>query len=265
MKNPVIILTFLTFLLMGCPAPEANLSLEQESIIENGIRWEGGDMVANHMAMIGLNRYITYENNHAFIMSEAAVGKDSSLFASHALLALLAEGERKEYHKKMANKFVEGENETSKLFVSLLNFDDLNDSTREERRKIWTKMHELSNGPFIHYMYTRYMDGDGAAKIKELDQLIAFCEKNNFNYTGTAANNYKGYLLKHAGDLEAGTVAIQKCVELHPRGYNPYDSRAEFFLYAGDTINSIKWYKKVLEQYPYAQYAKSQLEKLEQN
>jgi len=248
--------------LLGCQTAEKSNSEIENTIIENGIRWVGENEVANHMALIGLNRYITYENNHAFIMSEAAVNLDTTLFASHVILGFLSEGNRKDYHSRMAKKFAGNENETSKLFVSLLDYDDKNDSLRTSRREIWTKMHELSNGPFIHYMFIRFMEGDDATKIKELDKLIAFCEENQFNYTATAANNYKGYLLMFEGDLESGTSAIDKCVELHPDGYNPYDSRAEFYLYAGDTINSIKWYKKALEKFPYAPYVKDQLNNL---
>lgn len=263
MKYLQITLAITSFFLIACQIQETSVSSEENSVITNGIRWLGDDITANYMAMIGLNRYVTYENNHAFVMSEAAVSKDSSLFASHALIALLGEGERKDYHKKMANKFVKNENETSRLFVSLLDFDNSNDSTREERRKIWTKMHELSNGPFVHYMYIRYMDGSNSEKIAELKNLVNFCKDNNFNYTATAANNMMAYLLKREGDLIAGIEAINECLKLHPDGYNPLDSRAEFYLYEGDSAKAIQTYKKVLEKYPYASYAKAQLEKLE--
>ena len=237
---------------------------KKNSIVRNGIRWVGSNKTANYMANTGLNHYITYENSHAFIMSEGAVNEDSSLFASHTIIALFSEGDREKYHRKMAKKFVENENETSKLFVSLLNFDEKNDSSRVQRRNIWTKMHELSNDPFIHYMYIRFMEGDNSLVINELDILISFCEENQFNYVGTAANNMKGYILKRNGDLQAGTAAIEKCLELHPNGYNPIDSRAEFYLYSGDTVTAIKWYKKVLEKYPFAQSAIDRLNELVQ-
>ncbi len=248
--------------MLGCQ-PSEDRTPEQESVIVNGIRWVGNSEAANIMAKNGLNRYITYENSHAFIMSEGAVNVDSSLFASHTILAFLSTGDRKEHHKRMAERFVENENETSKLFVSLLNFDEKNDSSRAERRNIWTKMHESSNDPFIHYMYIRFMEGDHSKLVLELDKLIAFCEESQFDYVNTAANNMKGYILKRTGDLQAGTTSIKKCLELHPDGYNPLDSRAEFYLYAGDTANAIKTYHKVLEKYPYASYATDQLANLE--
>jgi Tfp pilus assembly protein PilF len=106
------------------------------------------------------------------------------------------------------------------------------------------------------------MDGSDSAKIAELTNLILFCKENNFNYTATAANNMMAYMLKRNGNLEAGTKAIEKCLTLHPGGYNPIDSRAEFYLYEGDTAQAIETYKKVLEKYPYAQYAKIKLEEL---
>lgn len=263
MKYLIIAFIITSFFLAACQNTNQEMTNENNNVIKNGIRWQGNDETANHMAMIGLDRYITYENHHAFIMSEAAVRKDPSLFASHVILAFLAEGTRKTYHKKMANKFVENENETGKLFVSLLNFDDSNDSTRKERKNIWTKMHQLSNDPFIYYMYIRFMDGTNSEKIAELKNLIDFCKENNFNYTATAANNMMAYLLKREGDLDAGINAIDECINFHPEGYNPLDSRAEFYLYEGDTVNAIQTYKKVLEKYPYASYSKEQLAKLE--
>lgn len=162
----------------------------------------------------------------------------------------------------MAKKLVENENETGKLFVSLLEINDLNDCAEIERRKIWTHMHQLSNDPFIHYMDIRQMVGSNAGKITELKNLIDFCEENDFKYTGTAANNMLAYLLKREGDLKGGFEAVNECLKLHPEGYNPMDSRSEFYLYDGDTAQAIKTYRKVLERFPFAQGAQKKLQEL---
>ena len=248
--------------LISCEKNHSTIIQDTDNIILNGIRWQGDDEIANYMAAIGLNRYLTFENNHAFIMSEAAVNKDSTLFASHVILALLAKGERKSYHKMKAKKFVDNENKTSKLFVKLLDFNQFNDSTFVERRNIWAEMHQLSNSPFIHYMYIRLMDGDNRTKIEELDKLIAFSEANKFNSAAAAAYNYKGYLHKYEGDQHQATLAIDRAIALHPNGYNPIDSRAEFHLYARDTTQAISSYNKVLEKFPYAHQALDKLKKL---
>ena len=245
--------------------PESKSESNQQDLIENEIRWQGENEVANHLALLGFHRYITYEDHHAFILSEAAVNEDSSLFASHVLLAFLGKGDRREYHRKMASQFVQGENRTSRLFVSLLDFDDINDSLRTERKRIWTEMHEISNDPFIHYMYIRHMNGTNAEKIRELEKLIKFCTENDYNYTATAANNMMGYLHMREGNLNAGVKAIEECLKLHPGGYNPLDSRAEFYLFQGDTAEAIQTYQKVLERYPYAEYAISKLDELQRD
>ena len=262
LKNLYIFMVFSTLIMIGCQSPQTPIHTNEASVVHDGIRWIGDNETANYMAIQGLNRYITYENSHAFILSEAAVNLDSSLFASHTLLAFLADGKRKEYHKKFAKQFVENKNETSKLFVSLLDWDDANDESKEQRRTIWTKMHELTNDPFVHYMYIRYMDEDESEKIRELNKLISFCIENGFNYANTAANNMKSYMLIRQGNLKEGISAIEASMELHPEGYNPLDSRAEFYLYEGDTVNAINMYKKVLEKFPYAQSALNQFEQL---
>ena len=263
MKNLFILLLLASAVLISCQSNESPLVQEEISVVQDGIRWEGDNEIANYMANSGLIHFINIELSQAYTMSESAVNVDSSLFASHTLLGILSSGEKKEYHKKMAQKYVENENETCKLFVSLLDIED--DSTGVERRKIWTKMHEMSNGPFIHYMYARTMniEEDTAAVLSELDKVISFCSENGFQSIEAGAYNIKGYLLNLTGDLQAGTEAIDKYVELYPEGYNPIDSRAEFYLFEGDTTNAIAWYNKVLEKYPYAQGAIDHLEELE--
>lgn len=258
------ILTLLTFVILtGCQTPQPPATSQAESVVQNGIRWSGESETANYMANSGLSHFMNIELPHAYIMSEGAVAADSSLFASHTLLAILSRGDQRDHHKAMAKKYVQNENETCKLFVSLLDVE--NDSTGAQRRQIWAKMHEMSNGPFIHYMYARTMDleKDTAAVIAEFDKLIAFSQENGFSDIAAASYNIKGYILNMSGDLQAGTAAIDKYVELYPQGYNPIDSRAEFYLFAGDTTNAIAWYKKVVEKYPFTQGARDHLEELE--
>lgn len=261
MKNLLILLTAIVYL--GCQSPEHSSPQQEDDLVHDGIRWTGEHETANHLAFEGLNHFMNIEFSQGFTLTNAAVNLDSSLFASHTLLAMLSGGEKQEYHKMMANKYVENENETCKLFVSLLDVED--DTTGVQRRAIWTKMHELSNGPFIHYMYARNMDlqADTTAVIAELDRVISFCEENGFQSVEAAAYNIKGYLLYLSGDLTAGTEAIETYLELYPEGTNPIDSRAEFYLFAGDTVNAIAWYQKVLDHYPYAQTAKDHLEELQ--
>ena len=262
MKNLLIILS-ITTLLYSCDSQKSETT-EEPSVVQNGIRWTGENPTANYLAINGINHYENIEFASAFTLWNHAVKADSSLFAPHTMLALMSRGEKSDYHKQMAKKFVVNENETSKLFVSLL--DIPRDSTgRDAWRSTWAKMHELSNGPFIHYMYARSLDirTDTAAVVAEFDKLIAFTEENKMKQTAAAAYNMKGYMLQRIGNLDEGTKAIENSMKLYPDGYNPIDSRAEFYLFAGDTTNAIAWYKKVLERYPYSQSAQNALKELE--
>ena len=248
---PFILLIGLAF--QACQQSETSSTTEQqESAVNNGIRWGGENETANYLSTAGMNHYVNIELAKAYTLWEHAVKLDSSLFAPHTMLSILGRGEKRDYHKEMAKKYVANENETSKLFVSLL--DIPRDSTgRDARRDLWAKMHNLSNGPFIHLMYIRSLDfnADPDGVLSEADKLIAFAEENGMTAIAAATYNLKGYMLQRSGKLDEGTAAIEKYVALYD-GYNQLDSRAEFYLFAGDTTNAITWYKKVVENYPFS-------------
>lgn len=174
-------------------------------------------------------------------------------------MAMLNSGEKREYHKMMAKKFVEGKNEASKLFVSLLDIE--NDSTaREKRAAVWAKMHELSNGPFIHFRYAQSR-ADTLEALQEMEKLEV--QLNEYGMETAHIYNMKGYLKNLLGDLEGGTKDIEKYMALYPEGYNPLDSRAEFYLFAGDTSAAIGYYKKAQNKFRYASSARNRLVDLE--
>lgn len=106
-------------------------------------------------------------------------------------------------------------------------------------------------------------DTNPDAVIAEADKLIAFAEENKMKSIAAATYNLKGYMLQRTGKLTEGIRAIEKYVELYPDRYNALDSRAEFYLFAGDTANAVVWYKKVLNVYPYSQSAQNKLKGLE--
>ena len=188
------------------------------------------------------------EREKAYVLFEKAVDLDSSLFACHTALAIMSRGDKRENHKAMAKKYVTNENETSKLFVSLL--DIAFDSTgTDQRREVWGKMHELSNGPFIHFQYATSLE-DNLETIQELDKLKAILEEIGMS-TGFVSN-IKGYYYQLLGDLDKGTAEIDQYLTQYPDGYNPLDSRAEFYLFAGDTATAIQFYEKTLERFPFA-------------
>jgi len=231
---------------------------EEPSPIHDGINWEGENEIANYLAIEGIGHWQNIEFEKAYTFYEKAVELDPGLFASHTALGLLSSGEKREYHKEMANKYVENENETSKLFVSLLDFE--NDSTtQEQRRVVWAKMHELSNGPFIHFRYA-ISRADSLETMAELDKLMSFLDEIEWNTAHIY--NIKGYGYQIIGDLDQGTAEIEKYMEAYPEGYNPIDSRAEFYLFAGDTAKAIEYYEKTVERFPYATSANTALRNL---
>ncbi len=263
MKTTFLFLVPVSVLLLSCESSQQKTDPTFEDVVYEGIRWTGDNEIANYLAFAGLDHYMNIEPGKAYNMSDHAVRLDSTLFASHALLALNTTGDKSEYHKRMAKKYVANENETSRLYVSLL---DIEDSTNREQREIWDKMHQLSNGPFIQYMYLRswFFQKEPEVILSGLDSLIEFCDENHFTKTAAAAYNIKGYVLQSSGQLEEGTKAIEKYLELYPEGHNPLDSRAEFYLFDNDTTNAIVWYRKVLERYPYYEPAKVHLRELGQ-
>jgi len=253
----IILVALVAIFSLACQETE-NIAQEDPSPFHDGINWQGENEIANYLAIEGIGHWMNIELEKAYVLFEKAVELDSSLFASHTALARLSRGEKRDYHKEMANKFVEGENETSQLFVSLLDIE--NDSTAaEKRRQLWAKMHELSNGPLIHFRYA-LSRSDTLERVKELEKLELFLEEIEWNTAHI--HNVRGYMLQLLGDLDQGTMEIEKYRELYPEGYNPLDSRAEFYLFAGDTVKAIEYYEKAVEKFPYATSARNALNNL---
>ena len=61
MKTLLTLPLVLAITIMGCQSPESSTTQEQESVIHDGIRWEGEDDVANHMALRGLEHFMNIE------------------------------------------------------------------------------------------------------------------------------------------------------------------------------------------------------------
>jgi tetratricopeptide (TPR) repeat protein len=261
MKNPkLILIAFIAIAAISCQPAEEKIQ-EEPSPWHDGINWAGENEIANYLAMQGINHWMNIEREKAYTFFEKSVELDSSQFACHTALALMSRGDKREYHKEMAKKYVVGENEVSNLFVSLL--DIPRDSTgAEARRETWAKMHELSNGPFIHIRYATSR-ADRAETLEELDNLESILAE--LDMTTAHIYNIRGYLLNLEGDLEKGTASVDKYLEMRPHGYNGLDSRAEFYLFAGDTTSAIEYYKKTVEQFPFALSARNSLRYLDKD
>ena len=251
----IISIIFLSVLFSACQKEKV------KSPFHDGIAWTGSNDIANYLAMKGIGYLENVEREKAYVIFEEAVQLDSSLFACHTALAMLSRGEKRDYHKMMAKKYVEGKNETSRLFVSLLDIE--RDSTAAEKwAAVWAKMHEISDGPFIHFRYATSRS-DTTEVLQELDKLEARLSELKMN-TGHI-HNIRGYIMSYQGDIMGGANEIEKYMELYPEGYNPLDSRAEFYLIAGDTATAIEYYKKAVNKFPFATSARNSLEALTKN
>ncbi len=81
-------------------------------------------------------------------------------------------------------------------------------------------------------------------------------------HAGPNRLNAYAYMLKGAGQLEAGSSLLKIAIDLHPEKANLYDSYAEFQLEAGNKEQAIRWYKNALKVDPELSSSKSALERI---
>ncbi|MCB0596545.1 MAG: tetratricopeptide repeat protein [Lewinellaceae bacterium] len=224
------------------------------------IEWAGEDELANELAWRGMGHFMNIEREKAYTFFEAAVAQDPSLFAPHVVLAWMSEGDKKARHTAEAKRLVEGKNEPSRLFVSLLDVPEGKDAPAKYRA-IWKKMHEVApDGAFIHFQYALSMD-DPKAEIAELEKLAEKLMAEEKRYAHI--HNILGYQYYNIGDKEKAKMHFEKYIELYPDGYNPYDSMGEFYLNEGDLETALSYYKKARENYPPAVSARNKIEDIE--
>ncbi|MDH3697321.1 MAG: tetratricopeptide repeat protein [Flavobacteriaceae bacterium] len=226
------------------------------------IQWTGDDEIANALVGAGIDCAMNIEFEKAYTFFDAAVAKDPTLFAPHVMLRNFSKGEKRAYHKEQAQKLVEGKNEVSKLYVSLMNikWKDNEENARMQRDEIWKKMHELAfDGKFVHFRYIQTIK-DENARIAEYEKLAAELEEADRN--SGHVHNMLGYTHYAMGNKDKAKAHFEKYVELRPKGYNAYDSMAEFYMNEGDNENAMKYYNKALMHYPGANNAKDKLEEL---
>ena len=248
------------FLLVLMFLPFSIIAQETES---QYIQWTGDDEVANALVGAGIDHLMNIEFEKAYTFFDAAVAKDPTLFAPHVILRNFSKGDKRAHHEEQARKLVEGKNDVSKLFVSLMDikWKDNEEMARKQWRETWAKMHELAfDGAFVHFRYAQTLE-DEAAQIAEFEKLIA---KNEAKERSTGhIHNLLGYTHYGQGNKEKAKEHFNKYVELRPNGYNAYDSMAEFYMNEGNNEKAIKYYKKALMHYPGANNAQEKLEELE--
>ena len=226
------------------------------------IQWSGENEVANAMVGKGIFHFLNIEREKAYSFFAGSLEVDSTLFASHVVLAWLTpNGEADEMHKSKARELVKGKNENSNLMVSLL---DINLPAGEERRakrhEIWSKMHEIEpDGRFIHYYYA-ITKPTSQERIDELEVLL----DNNKNSGSWYAHilNMLGYL--HYGEDEKASAKsyFDKYLEAYPEGYNPPDSMGEFYFNEKEYETALKYYENALDKYPFSVSATNKVKEI---
>ncbi|TFG75296.1 MAG: hypothetical protein E4H26_06345, partial [Flavobacteriales bacterium] len=66
------------------------------------------------------------------------------------------------------------------------------------------------------------------------------------------------------GDKAKAKAHLDKYIELRPKGYNSYDSMAEYYMNEGDMENALTYYNQALMHYPAAMNAVNKIKEIEE-
>ncbi|MDP7529017.1 MAG: hypothetical protein QGH61_06715 [Candidatus Marinimicrobia bacterium] len=255
MKKLIPAILVVTILIISC-------NNTSDSTEGKYIEWEGENEVANAMVSKGIFHFLNVEWEKAYSFFTGSLEVDSSLFASHVVLAWLTpDGEAAEMHKSKARELVKGKNENSNLMVSLFDIDlPAGEERREKRHEIWSKMHEIEpDGWFIHYYYATTKP----TPKERIDELKVLLDKNKSSGASYAhILNMLGYLHYGEDEKAAATSYFDKYLEAYPEGYNPLDSMGEFYFNEKEYETALKYYENALEKFPYSVSATNKVKEI---
>lgn len=231
----------------------------------NYIEWVGENEIANQLAIMGMRHFMNAEQEKAYAFFEAAVAVDPTMFAPHVCLAEMSldGSEKQKFHIEEAKKNVTNNNETSKVFVSLLDqepdgFWGYFDSSKAH--DLWDKMHKLEpRGTFIRQFYVHTMK-DNQKSIQTINKFISEAKENDASYENLL--NLLGYKLMATGDVEGAKKAFSEYINTYPNGYNAYDSMGEYYLNNKMNDEAKEYYSKAVEKYPFANNARNVISKM---
>ena len=258
-------LIFISLLIFAC---DNSKGTNQQNSDQQGnyIQWTNGDPLHDEMIRSGIGHFLNIEREKAYVFFEKAVKLDSTSFAAHVMMSTMSppNSEKQEAHYELAKKYSANKNENSKRFVSLLDIKSENGyrgiwGSSKEKNAIWEKMYKADpRGAFIQFHRAR-SNPDLITRIKNLEELSSkWGEPNN-----AAIINFLGYHYYQNGDKEKSKQAFEKYLELYPQGYNSLDSMAEFYMYEKNYDEAKKYYKMVLNQFPFSISAGAALKNIE--
>jgi tetratricopeptide (TPR) repeat protein len=274
MKKLILILSILV---LGCETTTStNNQWTFDATDGSYIQWNGENINANEMLHHAMKHMYNVENEKSMTFFEKVLEYDSTLFGPHVVLAgFSVEGsEKQKMHIEKAKALVEDNNETSKVFVSMLDLPRGGNwpLVTKGAHELWSKMRELEpKGKLIHYYYAFTMP-DANNRIKEMELLLSELrdQKGDPNSLSTSGDhsymippiiNSLGYFNYGIGEKEKAKTHFDEYLSLY-KGYNAYDSMGEFYYNEDDMENALKYYKKAIETYPPATSATSMVAKI---
>ena len=277
MKKLILVLSII---FIGCETNQNrdNATWSFDSSTGDYIEWQSDNDFANEMTNAAFVHLYNVEYEKAMVFFEKALEYDPSLFGPHVVLAGLSpEGsEKSEMHIKKAKEHVADNNDTSKLFVSLL------DLPRQSRwwpllgpgaHDKWAEMRSIEpKGKLIHFYYSFTIPGL-ENKIREMESLLSelrdgvgetesLAVSGDHSYMVAPITNVLGYFYYNQGDKEKAKSLFEEYIDLHPNGYNSYDSMGEFYYNEGDLESAKSYYSKAVENYFGANTANGKLREL---
>ena len=277
MKKLILVLSII---FIGCETKQNrdNATWSFDSSTGDYIEWQSDNDFANEMTNAAFVHLYNVEYEKAMVFFAKALEYDPSLFGPHVVLAGLSpEGsEKSEMHIKKAKENVADNNDTSKLFVSLL------DLPRQSRwwpligpgaHDKWAEMRSIEpKGKLIHFYYSFTIPGL-ENKIREMESLLSelrdgvgetesLAVSGDHSYMVAPITNVLGYFYYNQGDKEKAKSLFEEYIDLHPNGYNSYDSMGEFYYNEGDLESAKSYYSKAVENYFGANTANGKLREL---
>ena len=274
------LILLLSIIFIGCETNQNrdNATWSFDSSTGDYIEWQSDNDFANEMTNAAFVHLYNVEYEKAMVFFEKALEYDPSLFGPHVVLAGLSpEGsEKSEMHIKKAKENVADNNDTSKLFVSLL------DLPRQSRwwpllgpgaHDKWAEMRSIEpKGKLIHFYYSFTIPGL-ENKIREMELLLSelrdgvgetesLAVSGDHSYMVAPITNVLGYFYYNQGDKEKAKSLFEEYIDLHPNGYNSYDSMGEYYYNEGDLESAKSYYSKAVENYFGANTANGKLREL---
>ena len=273
------LILLLSILILGCQTTTQNQENNKwtfDATDGSYIQWNGDDTNANEMLHHAMKHMYNVEYEKSMTFFEKVLEYDPSLFGPHVVLAGFSiEGsDKQKMHIEKAKELVADNNETSKIFVSLLDLPRGGNwpLVTKGAHDLWSKMRELEpKGKLIHYYYAFTMP-DENERIKEMESLLSEIkdQKGDPNSLPTSGDhsymippiiNTLGYFYYGIGEKDKAKSHFDEYLNLY-KSYNSYDSMGEFYYREGDMENALKYYRKAIEMYPSASSANSMISRI---